>query len=171
MFGHFGVDYYGKVDVVPNLCHVATRFFHVNFVPVVPLGSWIVVTGPARGKHPPALKTGLSLKSILIAWLRTALAGAALVILIVGLTEGSRSFRRGGWPAFARRAAESAALALIPCAAMWLTYRWNRAGYERAMQLGMELGLEPDFVEQHLTVPERPGPEPAREPEGWERYC
>src|SRR5438105_761381 len=36
---------FGKVDQVPGVCHVATEFFHIAFLPVVPMRSWLVIAG------------------------------------------------------------------------------------------------------------------------------
>ncbi|QRN93605.1 hypothetical protein JRI60_31070 [Archangium violaceum] len=38
-----GTWLFGKVDVVPELGHVATKFFHINLVPLVPIESYFVV--------------------------------------------------------------------------------------------------------------------------------
>jgi hypothetical protein len=170
MFVHFGNHYYGKVDVVPNLCYVATRFFHVNFVPLVPLGSCIIVAGSEKGNNFQGIQTSLSLKSIFVAWLRAALYGITAAILLAGIVMGIEQFQAGHWRAFSRQLVGTVCAASACCFALWLTYRLNRARYDRALQLGMELGLEPEFVESYLAIAPRSESEARPGPEGWERY-
>ncbi len=43
MFVVYGTRLYGRVDMIPGLCYVATRFFHIFWIPIIPLGSQIVV--------------------------------------------------------------------------------------------------------------------------------
>jgi hypothetical protein len=50
----FGEDLFGKVDQVPGLCHVRTRFLHVMFFPLGPTASFLIVkseqdSAPAAG--------------------------------------------------------------------------------------------------------------------------
>lgn len=41
----FGTRYCGPVDRVPGRCYVVTRAFHINNLPLVPLGGLLVVEG------------------------------------------------------------------------------------------------------------------------------
>jgi hypothetical protein len=41
----FGERYAGPVDRVPGRCYVVTRTFHINNLPLVPLGGFLVVEG------------------------------------------------------------------------------------------------------------------------------
>ncbi len=171
MFVHVGQQNYGKVDVVPGLCYVATRFFTLNFVPLIPMGSYIVLAGTEKGDGFQGTKTSLSLKSVLTAWLRAALVLVAAGSAIIGLwlTFDFLDRRRGVTPAAVLGVWGAGVAAAVT---LWLTYRFNRAGYDRALQLGAELGLDAAEVEKWLTPGDgRSSPdEPAREPEGWERY-
>src|SRR5262249_53485590 len=140
MYVHFGQHHFGKVDVVPDLCYVATRFFHINFVPLIPLESNIIVIGSEKDDNFQGLKTTLSLKSVLVAWLRALLCVVAIGGTLFGIAFAFESARPGrGIPLGA--ALGTGAVAVGAGVALWLTYRFNRAGYERAMQLGSELGL------------------------------
>jgi hypothetical protein len=172
MFFHFGELHYGKVDVVPDLCHVATRFIHFNFVPIIPLGSEIVVTGASEDGGVRRLKTAWSLKSILMAWVRAALYLALTGGVIGGVVLTAEYFekRRGPSPTILFLVW---GVALGSMLALWLTYKLTRAGYDRAVQLGAELGLDPTLVERYLTVAREDREAAAaadKEPEGWERY-
>jgi hypothetical protein len=169
---HIGSSYYGKVDVVPNLCHVATRFLHVNFVPIVPIGTYIIPNGNGKRHFGGDLKTFLSFKSILTAWMRGGLMAIAICLGIAGIIVTSEYFG-------ARRQADVFPIVLVWgmfVAALfffWVSYWFNRASYERALQLGTELGLEREVIEEILRFADTRGAtvaEPAKEPEGWERY-
>jgi hypothetical protein len=172
MLLHFGEQHYGKVDVVPDLCHVATRFFHINFLPLIPLGSEIVVTGTSEAGGARRLKTTLSLKSVVVAWVRATL----YIALVVGLTGGAILTLEH----FQQRRGPSTATVLAPWGVaagsllcLWLSHKLARAGYDRAVQLGAELGLDPILVERYLTVAREDREATAaanKEPEGWERY-
>jgi hypothetical protein len=169
MFLHFGHRNYGKVDVVPDLCYVATRFFHVNFVPLIPLESSIILAGTEKADNIQGIKTSLSLKSILVAWFRAGLYFGMATILVFGLVlaiDCLQPRHASDWLAVLGVLGVAGLVGII----LWLTYRFNRAGFDRAMQLGAELGLEPEHIEKFLTKPTEVRTEPAREPEGWERY-
>jgi hypothetical protein len=106
-----------------------------------------------------------------MAWFRAALVLALLGFGIVSLihTIELASPR----PPAANAVAKSWVPTIGAAIALWLTYRFARAGRNRALQLGELLGLDAEFVEQCLATPPRPPKtpsEPAREPEGWERY-
>ena len=38
----FGTRWMGKVDAVSGVGHVATRFFHVQFLPLIPVESYLI---------------------------------------------------------------------------------------------------------------------------------
>jgi hypothetical protein len=85
----FGSTLYGKVESVPGVCHVATRFLHFFFVPLFPTGSWLVlhkrerVEGGADAIKLPALHWG----SVGMGWLRFFLLVAMAVFAIVAATK------------------------------------------------------------------------------------
>ncbi len=43
MFYIFGMRMFGQTDRVPGVFHVATRFFHICFVPLYPMKSILVL--------------------------------------------------------------------------------------------------------------------------------
>ena len=67
MYIHIGQQNYGKVDVVPGLCYVATRFFTINLVQAP--------TIPTRATRPRAARV------LALAALLGLAAGAALAML------------------------------------------------------------------------------------------
>jgi hypothetical protein len=133
----WGSGMYGKVDEVPGVCHVATRFGHLYYVPLIPLGSFAVIS--QDGDNIQGASLPLSFKSILTAWLRAALILAGAVLVIVGITTAAAdSLLAGGL---------TIALGVAAWAIFYFTYRWSffrQAGYERAVQIGQRLGLNPE---------------------------
>lgn len=72
----FGTHRFGWVDRVEGLGTVATQFFHVMYVPLIPLGSALVLDD-GRG-----IRVGLSPKSVLVAWARSLLFWTTLVSVL-----------------------------------------------------------------------------------------
>ncbi len=132
MIGIWGNRLFGRVDYVPGLGHVATRFFHLFYVPLVPLGSQVV---PEEG--PGALPIAACGKSIAIAYLRAICALAAAVSLL-----GAAAAQGGDrWTAGAG--------ALAGLGAVFLTYRASFlrvSKFDRARQLAKECQLPSEAV-------------------------
>jgi hypothetical protein len=72
----WGSRLYGKVDEVPGLFYVATKFGHLWYIPLIPLGSTLVFRETENGWE--GVKIPLSGKSVLIAWLRAGLVLSAI---------------------------------------------------------------------------------------------
>ena len=77
----FGTRYFGYCDKVyspdgSEVGQVATMFVHVMFVPLIPLQSWFLL-GDERG-----VKISMSLKSVLVAWVRSFLFWSALFMVV-----------------------------------------------------------------------------------------
>jgi hypothetical protein len=66
----WGQRMYGRVDRFAG-SHVATRFFHLYYVPLIPLSSWLVLEEQADGRF-LGIQTSLQLRSVMLAWLRVA---------------------------------------------------------------------------------------------------
>lgn len=142
MFIVWGSRMCGKVDAVPGLCHVITNFGHLYYFPLIPTGSILVLAEDSDGTY--GLKIPLSLKSILVAWLRAflwvSLIPAALVLIL--------SFDHRGhgvdW--------KSILVSLISPVLLVLSYRipfFSRATIERATQFAEHEDM-PDEIRRHL---------------------
>jgi hypothetical protein len=151
--------YFGKVDRIPGLCYVVTRFLHVCFVPLVPLESCLIRELPGkRGKRirqlwarPELLddengnlkiRIPISLKSLLLAWLRTAFVIGAFIGVVALSFEASENLPK---PRVSPEllivifvGVELAILALVvaACAALfWLSHALTRPSPSRAREL------------------------------------
>ncbi|GFH57097.1 hypothetical protein CTEN210_13573 [Chaetoceros tenuissimus] len=88
-----GTRFFGKTEEVPGVFHVATKFFHLNFVPLYPKGSCLVIDKPmspsTRGHVGVAIP--LNKKSVGLAWAR-GLAWVTFVfstVYTMGTSDGS----------------------------------------------------------------------------------
>lgn len=84
----YGSRLFGKTDQVPGMFHVATKFGHINYIPLIPLESYIVL-GQDENNFRGA-KISLHWKSVLLAWFRAACYVAAIIlpiVAVIALTE------------------------------------------------------------------------------------
>ena len=81
MFYIFGMRMFGQTDRVPGVFHVATRFFHICFVPLYPVKSILVLeegTGRDGGIPIPMSKNSLA-----AAWSRGLAWAIGLIMMII----------------------------------------------------------------------------------------
>ena len=79
----FGTHKFGWVDEVEGLGSVATSFFHIMYVPLVPVGSYFVFGDDwDRGVPVP-----LNAKSVLIAYTRAAVFWTAFISTLAALVS------------------------------------------------------------------------------------
>jgi hypothetical protein len=157
-----GDSMYGKVDQVPGLFHVATRFFHLQYVPLVPMGTYLILeSGQTRNAR---FRIGLSIKSVLLAWLRAALWIAVIGCPFIGLVAlaeqprpGGRARPRDPWPAVAILAGFEVATAAV----LWLSYRFTHSSPVRALDLAGQVGIPPEAVAAAFVHRLRPKDEEA----------
>src|SRR5262249_24255324 len=144
----FGEQLYGKVDQVPGLFYVATRFLHVQLVPLLPLGSYVILDGKFRDGGQAEIKIGLSGKSILFGWLRAALWTVAVVVQIWALI-GAANAAKGRTPWLNCIVYWVVAITII--GAIWASYRLTRAGPFRAVRLASKAGIAPELVARYFV--------------------
>ena len=137
----FGTRFYGKVDHLPGLCYIVTRFVHIWFVPLIPTETYLVLEGTESGGNFRGVPISMSLKSVVNAWLR---AGCVLGIIggiiasfvsLIRLSEGRADFMDviGSLGVFV------AAIGL-----MALSYKvFGKVSPQRAEELGQHLGIDP----------------------------
>jgi hypothetical protein len=78
----FGINrLFGRTDRIPGLLFVATAFLHVFFIPLIPMGTYLVMEKDDEWEHFRGIRIPFSIKSLLYAWGR---AIAVLTIPFVG---------------------------------------------------------------------------------------
>ncbi len=142
----WGSGLYGTVDRVPGLCYVTTRFGHLWYIPLIPLGSYLILDLPGdtgtRGKAIP-----LSFKSMFFGWLRGACVVGLIVSFIALLVNllGSHADRDE------EQNALLSGVWFAGCGAvLLLTYLLNKASTARAVELAQHLGLSEEAMRQML---------------------
>jgi hypothetical protein len=117
----WGTRLFGKVDAVPNLGHVATKFFHINILPLIPMQSYLVVAQDHEGWEGVVIP--ISRKSVAVAWSRTGLLALGIVTCIFGWGEGNALMPWAGL-----------ACVVVSIASNFVGWL-NKAGTERAQEL------------------------------------
>jgi hypothetical protein len=136
----YGTRLLGKVDHVPGLFYVATKFAHINFVPLFPTGSYLVIDD---GTGQKGLSIGWSLKSTLMGWLRAGCFVTGPILLLVGLINGHPHDPSSSYWELVIAGVFLIALAI-------LSYLPNRIGRDRAVTVAERAGLDPTFVHNHF---------------------
>ena len=141
----WGSKLMGKVDVVPGLFHVATKFGHLWYLPLIPTGTFVVLS--ESGDAFQGVQISTSLKSIAFAWLRAFMliqVVAALLWVVMMAAEGKRG--EGVGPTV---------YAAVVCVLGWFV-TWSKtctqASAKRAAQLADQIGLSDAGVEHLLKV-------------------
>lgn len=95
MAGVHGERMYGYVDRVPGLCHVATQFFHFNFVPIFPLGSYLIQENAPVSQGIQGRRIGMSLKSVLVGYFRGWVGLATIVLFAICAIQAGETILDG----------------------------------------------------------------------------
>jgi hypothetical protein len=139
MFIVWGTQHAGKVDRVGDMFHVVTNFGHLYYIPLLPMGSFVVTGTNADGSINGAA-IPLSFKSILVGWLRAACVIAMIataITMAVAMGEGAKPGQQVHWMI-------PAIFFVLAAVVLGLSYRLSfitAASYERACELGKRLEL------------------------------
>lgn len=136
----FGMHLYGVVSQIPGMLHVATRFFHVNYFPILPVGSVLVVNASLNGGEELVINFGWSAKSLAFAWLRFFLM-FAVILFGVSIIPAFTHPAGPNWSSAMSRIASAAALFFV----WWHSHRWTRATIDEAQRLCDAAGFHEEF--------------------------
>lgn len=78
----WGQRLYGKCERVPGEFYVATKFFHLWYIPLIPLGSWVVIEGSDTEDGWSGTPLSVVAKSVIFAYLRALLVVGAIAGVI-----------------------------------------------------------------------------------------
>jgi len=137
MYIVWGTRMMGKVDAVPGVGHVATKFFYLQYVPLIPVETYLIYREVGEQIH--GIRIPFSPKSIFVAWLRTGLVVAAIALLVTGFITISERHTTEGVLCFV-------GVGLIAAAFIYSYYFGPicNAGYSRAMHLAQLANLGPE---------------------------
>jgi hypothetical protein len=151
-----GTRLYGKVDQVPGLFFIATSFFYLQFIPLFPLGSFLVLEGTTKENGGfSGRKLGWSGKSIFFAYLRLALFLGGCFVAVVALIDAIEMLERNGaidWGSIGGMLATS----LVLFATFGMSYRFTHARPTRALELARHVGIPPETVAKFFAHKLRP---------------
>jgi len=133
----YGITTFGRVDIVPGLFSVATRFFHVSYVPLVPLGSYVVVDENEEGIR--GVRIPLSVKSYFLAWFQTLAIYATMIFGVAALFQLL-------FPSNRTKAVWCLAFAVGSFLLLWLSKHVFYASRMRALQLAAQVGYPAEIV-------------------------
>ena len=150
---HIGEHIYGVVDQVPGVLHVGTRILHFNYLPVVPLGSVVVVDKKAVGEK-TVVKTSLSGKSLFFGYLRFSLMVVGLFLTTFGFAiyDMEKMAVRNPPPWFQSPGLAMMAGGACCLLAWWFSHRLTHASYGRAIQLANQIGLDREYVDENFRI-------------------
>lgn len=156
----FGTRLFGRVDAVPGRFHVATEFYHVQFLPIVPMQSWLITR--QEGGSWEGVKIPLCRKSVTVAWVRGVAAITAFVAGLWALFEAGGK-TDGEWQV-------PAALGLVAAAAFVATKvsrAITHATCDRACELARLAGYRERGIDEIRELYwEAAGEGPASESDG-----
>jgi len=159
MIVFFGSKYYGKVDHVRGLFYVATRLFHIQLLPLIPLGSYLILDdGTKDDARFRVFSVGLSVRSMVAGLTRGFLWPLTLIFAVLAVVTGTRWAQ--GDNALADRALNELGAALSFGVLLWASYRFTRATRKRAVAWAARAGFPTDIVERCFDAGgESPGDE------------
>ena len=82
--GVHGEEYYGKTEHVRGMFYVTTMFYHVNFLPLWPLHSALLLEDLDRPTFYRGMDIPLYWKSVILGFLRGWLGAAAIIVYMIG---------------------------------------------------------------------------------------
>ena len=135
----YGTRLYGRIHTVPGLFYLATNFFHLFWVPVLPLGTHIVVEEAKDGWR--GVPFGLKGKSVLAGYLRGPLIIGGLISLLVHITMCFSTAR----PPAGELALRIVFLGIAPLLIGLATFvLWQRPSEAEFLEICAKLGIDPD---------------------------
>ncbi|MGZ3475369.1 MAG: hypothetical protein ACXWUG_14580, partial [Polyangiales bacterium] len=77
----FGLRKFGRCDDLEGDIHVATKFFHIWFIPLIPTESFLVLAEEDKGFR--GIKLPMSGKSVFAAYFRTSMVALAITGVVL----------------------------------------------------------------------------------------
>jgi hypothetical protein len=147
----YGKRICGRVDRVPGVLYVATQFFHLYFIPVAPVDSFIVVEGSEGKDGFKGVKTKFSARSIVATYCKTLLFLSGCVMLFVG------SLQACGAPSDTSPTASGTfwylaflVLGAASIAACFIWRPWSLATEPRGRELAIQMGIPTEAIDAGL---------------------
>jgi len=147
----YGKRLCGRVDRVPGVLYVATQFFHLYFIPVAPVHSFVIIEGSEGKDGFKGVKTRLSVKSIVATYCRTLLFLGGSIMLIVGALQACNRASDGpssGDSSLGLLVFPVLGLMSICACIFWRP--WSLATEQHTHELAALLGIQKDTLDAWL---------------------
>ena len=160
----YGTRFYGKIYIVPGLFYVATKFFYLYYIPLIPFGSVIVFENSGHstgssGRSYLVKAISFSWQSLLMAYARVLLwvlfMAAAMMLAtytLYGLAAQGIIASTMGKSANTEFLMASAAATALSGALLFWSYRGAVASEERALELGRLAGFPDETILRHRAI-------------------
>jgi len=148
-----GIRRFGVVDGVPGCFSVATLFFHIMWIPIIPLRTCLFVLGATNDGSEVAVPIPISVKSILIAWTRAATSVAGVVaglIACVGAIAGIVGLDDD--PKSRQVVIVSAAIAVVCFFIFAVAWQFKTCSAQRGEKLALLLGFPPETASRFTQL-------------------
>ena len=171
MYFLFGSCYLGKTSVVPGLFHVATRFGHINYFPLLPMGSALIIENSEHRmenglKGILAVEMPFNWSSLFAAYWRAVLWICLFVSFVFFCVNFTKALN--GVPITFQELSDqtlvtaNAIVLLISGLLLYMSYRNSVASTERALELARIAGFDEQLVLEQLAFDGYPLSSPAR---------
>jgi hypothetical protein len=143
----WGTRLAGTCDNVPNLFYVRTQFGHIWYIPLIPIKSYVILSGTESGGNFRGTQIPMSGRSVLYGWARTFGVIGGIVGLIGMMINGMEWMRRAenetlGVGLIFLAVFAASILSWVVCAT------FSKASRDRAFELAEHLGIAPDTAQQ-----------------------
>jgi hypothetical protein len=144
MYIEAGHELYGKVDQVPGLFHVATKFFHLYYIRLIPTGTFLV---DERTQPPREWPIPWSSRSMLFGWLRVALMLSAVGLLVTAFVL---LLMLGQGEPVGHKLVIAVVCSAVFGGVLYRSYRLTRAKPLRALELARVIGVPPEQLAHYF---------------------
>ncbi len=138
----YGTLYYGKVDQVSDVLYVATLFFHIGFIPLIPLKTFVLFDKKSKYQHLGGVRIRINLKSVFVGYMRAIF----MVLGIIGILYGIALFLIPEFWGYTSSAIEEVLpyfIGGVVCILLYaLSFELFRASDTRAKQLKHLVGID-----------------------------
>lgn len=151
MYVIFGSSKYGKTDVLKGMFFVSTEFFHLYYVPLIPLRSAVYVEGTNDKLFKPI---GMSWKSVFVTYLRGIGGVVAAVCTLFFLDSVFEFFPKARHKAVMENQWYYLAGAIVCWSLVVLSYFWTKPSPVRALELAKVLNIPmEDLIDHYVDDP------------------
>lgn len=146
MYIVLGSSKYGKTDQLPGLFYVVTEFFHVYYVPLIPLHSVVMLEGSGEKIYK---KIPMAWKSVLVTYLRGLVGVGAFVCTAIFLGIMFNLFQKNKDRQLVDNVWYFLGFAILGWLLVVLSYYGSKPSPVRALELARHLDIPMENIVDH----------------------